>query len=196
EQAEQAEQAEVYGDAAYGTGPMLACLSEARAEAMVKVQPRGGLGGRFSKDCFTVDLEAEHVRCPNQQTARIRWHRDGSGVAAFGAVCAACPLRERCTTAKNGRDINLSPYEEHLARGRANSADPDWLARYRATRPKVERKIAHMMRRRHGGRRARVRGTSKIDADFSLLAAAVNLARLAVFGIVSAPCGSWTTATA
>ena len=39
------------------------------------------------------------------------------------------------------------------------------------------------MRRRHGGRRARVRGTTRVDADFRLLAAAVNLARLAVLGV-------------
>ena len=38
------------------------------------------------------------------------------------------------------------------------------------------------MRRRHGGRRARVRGQVKVAADFDLLAAAVNLARLAVLG--------------
>ena len=38
------------------------------------------------------------------------------------------------------------------------------------------------MRRRHGGRRARVRGLAKVAADFSLLAAAVNLARLATLG--------------
>jgi IS5 family transposase len=40
------------------------------------------------------------------------------------------------------------------------------------------------MRRRHGGRRARVRGRLKVGADFALLAAAVNLARLAVLGLV------------
>jgi IS5 family transposase len=57
-------------------------------------------------------------------------------------------------------------------------------ADYRATRPRVERKIAHLMRRRHGGRRARVRGRLKVGADFALLAAAVNLARLAVLGLV------------
>ena len=57
------------------------------------------------------------------------------------------------------------------------------MADYRATRPKVERKIAHLMRRRHGGRRARVRGQTKIAADFALLAAAVNLARLSVLGV-------------
>ncbi len=37
--------------------------------------------------------------------------------------------------------------------------------------------------RRHGGRRARVRGMTKVAADFSLLAAAVNLARLGVLGL-------------
>ncbi|MBA2576627.1 MAG: hypothetical protein H0V05_08290, partial [Euzebyaceae bacterium] len=37
---------------------------------------------------------------------------------------------------------------------------------YRATRPKVERKLGHLLRRRHGGRCARVRGKRKVDADF------------------------------
>jgi len=35
------------------------------------------------------------------------------------------------------------------------------------------------MRRKHGGRRSRVRGTLRIGHDFALLAAATNLARLA-----------------
>jgi hypothetical protein len=39
------------------------------------------------------------------------------------------------------------------------------------------------MRRKHGGRRARVRGREKIRYDFALLAAATNLARLAVLGV-------------
>jgi hypothetical protein len=51
------------------------------------------------------------------------------------------------------------------------------------TRPKVERKIGHLMRRKHGGRRARMRGHEKIRYDFALLAAATNLARLAVLGV-------------
>ena len=68
-------------------------------------------------------------------------------------------------------------------------ADPAWQADYRATRPKVERKFGHLMRRRHGGRRARVQ--LKVGADFSLLAAAVNLARLAVLGLISVG-GSWS----
>lgn len=42
----------------------------------------------------------------------------------------------------------------------------------RRVRPKVERKLGHLMFRKHGGRRARIRGRRKVDADFNLLAAA------------------------
>jgi hypothetical protein len=118
-----------------------------------------------------------------------------AGIAAFGTACATCPLAAQCTAAKAGRSIAISPHEVALQAGRARHNDPTWRADYRATRPKVERKIAHLMRHRHGGRRARVRGQVKIAADFSLLAAAVNLARLATLGITRTA-GQWTTTTA
>ena len=101
----------------------------------------------------------------------------------LGTTCAGCPLATQCTTSPGGRTITISAYEQQLARARAAQADPAWVAEYKATRPKVERKIGHLMRRRHGGRRARVRGIGKVAADFSLLAAAVNLARLGALGL-------------
>ena len=58
----------------------------------------------------------------------------------------------------------------------------------------VERKLGHLMRRKHGGRRARVRGTERVDADFRFLAGAVNLARMAVLGVRHTGCG-WTVTT-
>jgi len=51
------------------------------------------------------------------------------------------------------------------------------------------------MRRRHGGRRARVRGQARIAADFSLPAAGTNLARLAVLGTAHTVTG-WRIAPA
>jgi hypothetical protein len=95
----------------------------------------------------------------------------------------------------NSPAFGAGPNEAVLARARARQQDPDWIADYRATRPKVERKIAHLMRRKHGGRRARVRGRVKVAADFRLLAAAVNLARLGTLGVSSAPSG-WIVAGA
>jgi hypothetical protein len=58
---------------------------------------------------------------------------------------------------------------------------------YREVRPRVERKLAHLMRRKHGGRRARMRGRERVKHDFAMLAASVNLARLAALGILVAP---------
>jgi hypothetical protein len=186
--------ATAYGDAAYGKGEVLEELHAAGIEAKVKVQPPANSGGRFTKDAFSINLDQQTVTCPNGVTAPIERDARGDGAARFGQACASCPLAAQCTTAANGRTITVNRHEERLAHARANNADPAWQADYRATRPKIERKIAHLMRRRHGGRRARMRGREKIAADFSLLAAAVNIARLGVLGIVSIGRGNWAIA--
>jgi len=184
----------VYGDSAYGSGELLSTLEDAGAEANCKVQPPVAPGGRFSKDAFQIDLENGTVSCPAAHTVALRASGDGQ-LAQFGKLCAGCPLAERCTSSKDGRTIQVGPHEQQLARARQRQQDPAWKADYKATRPKVERKISHLTRRRHGGRRARVRGKPKVAADFALLAAAVNLARLAVLGLVAQP-GGWQANTA
>lgn len=186
---------DVYGDAAYGAGELLERLEEAGADIHAKVQPPVAPGGRFAKDQFDIDLDAGEVTCPGEVTVPIRPAKAGGGTAAFGTACASCPLAAQCTSSAAGRTINIGPYEDQLTRARERQQDPDWQEDYRGTRPKVERKIGHLMRRRHGGRRARVRGQTKVAADFSLLAAAVNLARLGTLGITSTGPGTWATAT-
>ena len=184
----------VYGDCAYGAGSVLDTLEQADAEIMCKVQAPNAPGGRFAKDAFGIDLDAGTVTCPAGQTAPLGPIKDGH-VAHFGLACQGCPLAERCTTSSSGRSIHVGLYEQQLQRARARQADPAWKTDYTATRPKVERKIGHLMRRRHGGRRARVRGHTKVNADFSLLAAAVNLARLATLGVTHNTAG-WALSAA
>ena len=190
-----ADRASVYGDNAYGTGVFHARLEQAGIKSKCKTQQPVAKGGRFAKDRFQVDLQRDTVRCPAGRTAPIRRSSNGAGAANFWPYCTHCPLRQQCTTAPDGRTITVGIHERQLAAARARQRDPDWITDYRATRPKVERKIAHLMRRRHGGRRARVRGTTKIAADFALLAAAVNLARLAALALTSVPGPGWATAT-
>jgi hypothetical protein len=184
----------VYGDAAYGAGEFLEVLDDAGIEARVKTQPATNAGGRFTKDAFDIDLDSDTVTCPNGVVAPIRRDSAGDGTASFGTACAACPLATQCTTSRSGRKVTVSRHEPLLARARAGNTDPGRRADYRATRPKIERKLAHLMRHRHGGRRARMRGRTKIAADFNLLAAAVNLARLSVLAIHSTGAGTWAVA--
>jgi hypothetical protein len=190
---EDAEQAAVYGDNAYGTGSFHDRLGQAGIEDRCKTQAPTAAGGLFSKDRFGIDLDAGAVTCPGGITAPIRPARAGGGTAYFGSACPECPLRTRCTTAAGGRTVSVGPHEQTLTDARARQADPAWVAAYRGTRPKVERKLGHLMRRRHGGRRARVRGTARVAADFRLLAAAVNLARMAVLDLRGSAAG-WAIA--
>jgi hypothetical protein len=187
------EAAAVYGDSAYGAGDVLEQLETAGIEAMTKVQPPVAPDGMFAKDKFDINLHAQTVTCPNGVTVPIRPMRGNkkmAGQAEFGLRCRTCPLVDMCTKSKTGRRISISRHEARLTAARARQNDPAWKADYRGTRPKVERKLAHLVRRRHGGRRARVRGTGRIAADFALLAAATNLARLAKLGLAHTR-GGW-----
>ena len=185
----------VYGDAAYGGGEFQDLLARNDITSRCKTQPPTAPEGRFGKDLFTVDLDDDTVTCPAEQVADIVRDQHGDGTATFGSACRDCPLRAQCTSAAAGRSIKVGRYEHRLAEARAQQQDPSWAEDYRATRPKVERKLGHLMRRKHGGRRARMRGRPKVDADFNLLAAAHNLARLAVLGVRSTRTG-WAAATA
>jgi Transposase DDE domain len=168
------------------TGAHLAWLDQQGFRLMLTTQVPTAPGGRFAKDQFRIDLQAQTVTCPARVTvAIIPAGRGGGGRARFGPACSVCPLRSACTSSVRGWVVAIHPHEAELTAARARQRDPSWRADDRATRPKVERKLAHLLRRRHGGRRARVRGLVRVGQDFKLLAAAVNLARFATLGLCS-----------
>ena len=188
-EANKAQGVEVYGDASYGTADNVEKLEAAGIEANVKVQAPSAPKGKYSKEQFVIDVESKTVRCPAGHLAPITPNKDGGGVAEFGDRCRDCPLRNACTQAKDGRTITVHPKEPTLQDARERQKSQEWKEKYRSTRPKVERKIGHMMSRRHGGRRARVRGCARVRQDFALLGAAVNLKRLAALGVQHSACG-------
>lgn len=78
----------VYGDAAYGAGPVLHTLEQAGIEQRCKVQPPRAPHGHFTKDAFAIDLAAGQVTCPAGHTALLT--PDGQGrVAHFAPACSS-----------------------------------------------------------------------------------------------------------
>jgi hypothetical protein len=53
----------------------------------------------------------------------------------FGTAYRGCWLRARCTTAREGRSLNLHPHEALLRAHRARAADPGFQATSRRHRP-------------------------------------------------------------
>jgi hypothetical protein len=176
----EAERPEVYGDAGYGDVETLETLAKAGVDSYIHVPAAVGREGCFSKDTFDIDLADGTVTCRAGRTVPIQTRPSGKW-ADFGTLCRGCSLRDACTKAKSaGRQIKIHAKEATLARGRALHRLPERRAKYNQTRPRVERKNAHLMRHRHGGRRSRMIGIKKTALDFSTLAAAHNIARLAV----------------
>jgi hypothetical protein len=181
--ADEDDKPEILGDSAYADGATRKTLTDAGFEVVAKVPPVRNATGLFTKDRFSVDLVTQSVTCPAGQRVAINPTKDGGGRASFKIHCKDCPLRRGCTKSRSGRTIAIGRHENLLQEARSAQATPQWQERYRADRPKVERKISHFTRRVWGGRNARVRGRRRISTDVDTRAGAINLARLAVLGL-------------
>jgi Transposase DDE domain len=148
--------------------------------------------GGFSTDDFDVDEVNRQVTCPAGHTRPITAKR----TVTFGSLCRGCPLRERCTTSKDGRTLKLHPHDAVLRGARRGwAASPELRQTYRQHRPMVERSIAWLVGTRRRCRRVPYRGVAANNWWLHTRAAALNLRRLLNLGLTSAG-GTWTLAAA
>jgi hypothetical protein len=179
---------EVLGDSAYGTGDALAAILGAGHVPLVKPWPtKPAVAGGLDIDEFTVDEAAGTAICPAGITRPITKTR----AVSFGAACRDCPLRARCTTAKDGRTLHLHEHDALQREHRQRAKDPQWQADYRQHRPMVERSIAWLAR--GPNRRLRYRGIAKNDQWLHHRAAGLNLRRLITLGLAHSN-GNWVIA--
>jgi IS5 family transposase len=164
---------QVLGDGAYGSGKTLAALGKAKHQRAIKPWPMStAIPGGFDRDDFVVDLHAGTATCPAGHTVTITPGR----AAVFGNRCSGCPLRARCTTAKDGRTLRLHPHDSELIESRRVWREGDFAEDYRRWRPMVERSIAWLVA--NGNRRVRFRGVERNQLGLSLRIAAINLRRM------------------
>jgi IS5 family transposase len=166
---------QVLADSAYGSGVTRTALRRRRHRLAIKPWPMADTG-RFSRDDFVVDHDAHTATCPAGHTVPI----STSGQARFGRRCDGCPLRTRCTNAKDGRDLQINVHDAELAEARRAWRDGEFAADYRRWRPMVERSLAWLVR---PGRRVAYRGTARNRIWLAHRAAAINLQRLINLGL-------------
>jgi Transposase domain (DUF772)/Transposase DDE domain len=178
-----------YGDSAYGTGELRQAIAEAGHQAVIKPWPaQPAVEGGFTRDDFTIDRAAQTVTCPAGITRQITLR----GAVIFGTACRSCPLRRRCTTAKDGRTLHLNEHEDLLRAARAQWAG---LRRdYMTHRPHVERAIAQVATWRGRRLKLRYRGVTSNNAWLKRRTAAVNLRNLLSRGLTRQD-GAWVLAT-
>jgi DDE family transposase len=109
------------------------------------------------------------MRCPNDVVVPFT---PGGKVQFPAEVCGGCPLRQQCTTSRQGRSVQIHPDERLLAELRTRQQTPAGRARLRE-RVAVEHSLAHVGRWQ--GRRARYRGQRKNLHDLRRTAVVHNL---------------------
>ena len=126
-------------------------------------------GGRFAKDQFSLDFDTGRLTCPAGVAMPFE---PGKTVRFPKDTCAACPLRQRCTTSSHGRSVAIHPDEALLAELRQRQHAPEGRAKLRE-RVQVEHALAHVGHWQ--GRRARYLGTRKNLFDLRRVAVVHNL---------------------
>ncbi len=179
---------QVLADSAYGSGEVRAALHAGRHHQAIKPIPlRRAVPGGFDRDDFVIDHHARTATCPGGHTVAIA----PKGSATFGMRCAGCPFRERCTTAKDGRVLQIDEHDAELVEARRVWREGRILDDYRRWRPMVERSIAWLVFGSH--RRVRYRGVRRNQLGLSQRVAAINLRRLVNLGLHRQD-GTWAVA--
>ena len=171
---------EVLADSAYGSGQTRADLRASGHCQLIKPMPlQRAVPGGFSRDDFAVDHAERIVTCPAGITVPIA----SKGSATFGAKCKGCVLRQRCTAARRGMSLTISPHDDELVAARSQWREEAGLEEYRRWRPMVERSISWLVTK--GNRRVRFRGVERKQLGLSHRVAALNLRRLVNLGLAN-----------
>jgi transposase len=170
---------QVVGDGAYGSGENQAACAEHQPRPVDLVAPLAPPHDPVvDKSAFHIDLEQRTATCPQGHTVagRPESTRDGLPTWRFcfpRAICAVCPLFQRCVKSKSaGRTVGTHPYEAYLQAARIRQQGDEFQHTYRL-RPAVERKQAEAVR--HGLRHTRYLGHRKRQLQHLWQAAATNL---------------------
>lgn len=140
--------------------------------------------GAFDISHFHIDFENRTVTCPQGQITTQWKERLGSrGKPAIQTqfpmkFCQPCPVRERCTTGKRGRQVTFIPESgfSALQAARAREKTPEFQDAYHK-RAGVEGTISQAVGVL-GMRRTRYRGLDKVHLQHLMTAAAMNLMRV------------------
>jgi transposase len=172
----------VCADGAYASGHQYDELAE-RGIRLVSPPPKARTytGDRyFTVEDFIYDEEHDEFVCPGGK--RLRYvstekERGRRNYRAWRSDCRACPVKSQCTKAER-RSLKVSSHHGGLVRLRADSKTDDFKRLYSSRAPVIEGVFAEG-KQWHGLGRAWRRGLAKMRVQCLLIAAVINLKRLA-----------------
>jgi hypothetical protein len=129
-------------------------------------------------DHFRYDAVADRFTCPQGRALEaVKKHRRrGQPTTVYrGGDCASCPVREQCTTDRQGaRTIEVHRPYEPIRRAKERLRSEEGQALYKKRKSTIEAVFGQWQHNR-GVRRLRLRGLSGCDIELHLLAIGHNV---------------------
>jgi len=169
-------------DKGYHDGAMLAEVEEALGITPLVRAPHPGQPSApgFAPTDFTVEAEADQLRCPAGQVLTRRpgeeRERPGWRVYRAGPGCRACPHWGTCTRDGKGRKVRRADAEAVVAANRARGDTPEAATLFAARQTRGEAPFSFLKRR--GGGQIRGRGLGVAGKETLLGFLAWNLVLL------------------
>ena len=139
-------------------------------------------GPYFTPRDFHLQEAGQVLVCPNEEETRTRYrssHNTGWQFHFKLSQCRDCPLLNQCMQGlptKHGREVIKNDFEaEYQAAWEVSKTEAYALVRQQ--HPKVERKLAEIIRY-HQGRRTRYRGQWRVAIQYLMTALVVNVKRM------------------
>ena len=168
------------GDTTYGTAENIAAIEDQGIRAYVPLPDFDQRTPLYSPKAFAYDAERDVYVCPQGEPLRRIGALYDERVVRYqaeAATCNACPVKGRCTTGQQGRQVRRSFHEEYLARVRGYHATAAYQKAMRKRSVWVEPLFGEA-KAWHGLGRFRLRSLWKVNAEALLIATGQNLKRL------------------
>ncbi|MGL5514842.1 MAG: IS1182 family transposase, partial [Sporomusa sp.] len=163
------------GDTAYGTLAAREAMEEQEVVPVAPLPMGKAKPGKLNKYDFEIDWEIISCRCPGEQSTEKTYKNKQGVIISFvfnKNQCNHCSLQDQCTKHGKGKVVAVHPQEQKRRDIIEQTKTPEFKELYRK-RAKVERKIAHVVRR--GIRKTRYIGKAKTLIQLAFTSAGVNL---------------------
>jgi transposase len=166
-------------DSAYGYARYRRNFKEKEIQFVSPLQNKPNPTGLYTNEQFTYDVQEQTMTCPQgvSTSHTVRNNKEEGTQFKFPKEsCNTCPVREHCTTNKNGRTIFVSDYYNEIQEA-AIFNETEEAKKLLSVRKTIEPKN-HELKNHNGLGSARFRTQEKRRADVKIVSMVVNMKQL------------------
>jgi transposase len=168
-------------DSGYDTAEGLGHAERNGVSVVVASKQRPDQVGPYHASRFTYDADRDQVQCPRREWLLREGTRKHAKkpypLQIYRCHVLDCPVRRQCSRDPRGRVIEIGPHYSAVVRNRERLRDPTSREALRKRGATVERLFAEIKETLRF-RRWTVAGMEKVQAQWALMCAAMNLRRV------------------